>query len=61
MTPSSSMIEPGHPCVMMIGGALICDGFLVGPPGGRDAGPQRLQLRLRSDRDRERPDRRGAR
>ena len=40
---------------------MICDEFLVGPAGGRDARAQRLDFRLGGDRDRERPDRRGAR
>ena len=39
---------------------MVGDEFLVGPAGGRDARAQRLQFRLGGDRDRERPDRRGA-
>jgi hypothetical protein len=37
------------------------DQLLVGPARGRDTRTQRLDLRLRGDRDRERPDRCGAR
>jgi hypothetical protein len=39
---------------------MIRDELLAGPPGGRDARAQRLQFPLGGDRDRERPDRRGA-
>jgi hypothetical protein len=40
---------------------VVGDEFAVGPAGGRDARPQRLDFRLGGDRDRERPDRGGTR